>query len=98
MSRALARRLATSAEARWRVTDARASTQALPALFASARAMSIKPGKDFKVPPPSVTSDAVGTGGRSSFRCARTIGDAARRAIARDARARVDLRRARAGR
>ena len=98
MSRALARRLATSAAARWRVTDARASTQALPALFASARAMSIKPGKDFKVPPPSVTSDAVGTGGRSSFRCARAIGDATRRAIARDARTRVDWTRASAGR
>ena len=98
MSRALARRLATSAAARWRVTDARASTQALPALFASARAMSIKPGKDFKVPPPSVTSDAVGTGGRSSFRCARAIGDATRRAIARDERTRVDWTRASAGR
>ena len=29
----------------------------------------MKPGTDFKVPPPPVTSEAIGTGGRSSFRC-----------------------------
>jgi hypothetical protein len=56
--------------------------------------MSIKPGKDFKVPPPSVTSDAVGTGGRSSFRCARAIGDATRR----DARSRATSERGWTGR
>lgn len=34
----------------------------------------MKPGTDFKVPPPPVTSEAIGTGGRSSFRCVMSDG------------------------
>ena len=68
MSRAIARRANVAAylsRCGWDVD--RAATASLVAFARSSS--TVKPGTDFKVPPPPVTSEAIGTGGRSSFRC-----------------------------
>jgi hypothetical protein len=68
MSRAIARRGNVAAyltRCGWDVD--RAATASLVAFARSSS--TVKPGTEFKVPPPPVTSGAIGTGGRSSFRC-----------------------------
>ncbi len=73
MSRAIARRANVAAylsRCGWDVD--RAATASLVAFARSSS--TVKPGTDFKVPPPPVTSEAIGTGGRSSFRCVTSDG------------------------
>lgn len=88
MSRAIARRANVAAylsRCGWDVD--RAATASLVAFARSSS--TVKPGTDFKVPPPPVTSEAIGTGGRSSFRCVdarRRERRRARRGCAREGR------------